>query len=185
MKKGFTLIELLVVVLIIGILAAIAVPQYQKAVMKSKATQLQTLLAATVKASNLYYMNNGEYPESFDELDIDIPFSVSNGDHTSVCADDLVATSTKGNSEIEISLYSTGVAKRYYVGAFFKTGKYKCTGFIHLLKTGRGEDLDGRTFCAEGFYNRSCGTNCEKGAFCHEVMGLKWHDYDDTLDRYQ
>ena len=73
MKKAFTLIEVLVVVLIIGILAAVALPQYQKAVLNAHLTQLQILHRAYTTAQQVYYLANGIYADNLDELDISIP----------------------------------------------------------------------------------------------------------------
>ena len=73
MKKGFTLIELLVVVLIIGILAAVAVPQYQTAVEKSRISQAYVLAKHFKDAEEIYRMANGVYTGSFEELGAGIP----------------------------------------------------------------------------------------------------------------
>lgn len=80
MNKAFTLIELLVVVLIIGILSAVALPQYEKAVRKTRIAEAKIILKKLTEAQDVYFLSNNELPPSFtsvsswnEVLDINIP----------------------------------------------------------------------------------------------------------------
>ena len=78
--KGFTLIEMLVVVLIIGILAGIALPQYELAVEKSKVAEAMSLMGPISEGIDIYALSHdnqyvefiGKMGEEGGELDIDI-----------------------------------------------------------------------------------------------------------------
>lgn len=96
---GFTLIELLVVVLIIGILSAVAVPQYEKAVEKSRATEAMTILKALREQQALCLldqgdsgpcMQEGENGSLFDYANITIPGAIDTD-----CGDPTCGPSTK------------------------------------------------------------------------------------------
>ncbi len=162
-NKGFTLIEILVVVLIIGVLAAIAVPQYQKSVEKSKASQAFLLIKAVDEAIINYHLATNDWPKSFDELDITIPPSF-NGDVKFVSNN-----RTFGKSNEDWSLSFERIGPSLYMARI--SGKYKGACFTIYYP-----NMDGTIVCVE---RKSAGTpnfdpDLPPGAFCEQIMQWKY-----------
>ncbi len=169
---GFTLIELLVVVLIIGILAAVALPQYQKAVEKSKATQALTLLKSLAAAADTYYLANGEYPSHFDELSVDLDGWTGNQKIFNV-----QIYEGKSNGKWSAVIGGPDI-KAFHIGQL--TGKYQGAGFSYVFST-KYNAIPTREFLCSEFegqsdapFNLNAGDYCQKlfhGTQVYQVAG--------------
>ena len=75
MKRGFTLIELLIVVIIVGILATVALPQYTKVVQKARGAEAVSMLGSLRTAQMLYYVEKSKFTTGRTDLVVEYPTS--------------------------------------------------------------------------------------------------------------
>jgi len=162
--KAFTLIELLVVVLIIGILAAVALPQYQKAVEKSRATQALAVLKSVGDALQVHYVANGSYPGSFDEL----ATSIDSWTGEEKWAENYGVLDTRSNGDWSLQLYrNSSGGLNLYVGRL--TGQYKGGGFVRYMVGSSGNIQGNKVYCAEKV-NQGVVFEGNEGNYCRQIF---------------
>ena len=153
MRKGFTLIELLVVVLIIGILAAVALPQYTKAVEKSRTAEALTLMGDIMTGERIYQLANSGYTTDLSKLDIEMPGLTGT----------TPSSFTTKNFTIAVSNVGTGVQTQATRLADTGAGQYKLTFQMN----------------SNGVIKRYC--TGDSNSFCKSVMGNEWEQNVTTV----
>ncbi len=145
--RGFTLLELLIVVIIIGILAAIAVPQFNKAVKKSRTTEAVGLVGAILNSEYAYYQENAAFVAFADNatlaattLLVQIPTGSANwtyvGTTVAAAAANPAANPPAPAVNASVKVVATGAANGSYAG---------------LTITGNLDSLGNKSVVASGF----------------------------------
>lgn len=177
-KKGFTLIELLVVVLILGILAAMAMPQYFKAVERSRMTEAVTLLANIADAQQRKYMQVNRYASAYTALDV-APKGASGA---------VYYTKGAGKNGFQITLSGTayggetgGKATAVRIPEGTNTLQYKYTldrYYANRDTTCTGTNENGKALCAD-----FCGIDTPVDACCSTGANTKCVAPDDDMSK--
>ena len=159
---GFTLIELLVVVLIIGILASVALPQYEVAVKKSRLAAVIPLVKTLSDAEEVYYNANGVYTGNVSSLDVSMPsgatlyggptddgyVQLSNGIIIDLLAGTGDMVGGTGSLFVQASLPdgTNNIQYRQYLQNSSKRGERYCLGHEKVCKSMGGTLISGTTY---------------------------------------
>ena len=159
-RRGFTLIELLVVVLIIGILAAVALPQYNKAVKKAQAVEAITALRTIGKAEQTYFLEHGDWALNTRKLDLSVSGSRThwyiNVGGCAMCED--------GDACDDCSYRANSHTGNHSLVYFLKTGDIAC----EVIPSDDGEQWEYCQLISGSIYpNGACqGIELEDGSDC-------------------
>ena len=126
-QSGFTLIELMIVVAIIGILAAIAIPQYQNYVARAQMSEALSLASGGKVALAEYFNVNGEFPDSNDAAGMDTNTNIKGKYVTSVTVSRVVASGT-GDTAVDAQGILTVLVDQDDAHSKIKGGEMKLTG---------------------------------------------------------
>ncbi|MBR2082630.1 MAG: prepilin-type N-terminal cleavage/methylation domain-containing protein [Elusimicrobiaceae bacterium] len=160
-KQAFTLIELLVVVLIIGILAAVALPQYQKVVKKARLTEWITVVNSLSKAIDVwllsndypttatYFTGNGNGSVDYASLDIDIPWNTSNQTNSFNKLGSWQAICSVQNSQYLCEVCTAFSAKLNLGSHTICVTKYQYNGYWALKALTGDKDENVKLLCQE------------------------------------